>query len=632
MTKNFSAVRLAHKVVNRLRREVRDAVAFAHARMFDTRPDADDVRNAWHRHPPPADLSSCVEEWLSSRPSVGTDDAVPATEVASAVQQAERVLAGDISVYGEPCRLQLPEAWRRDPWSRRIWPAEVHFTRFKVFHPSCDGRTDIRFLWEIGRFGWALPLARAFAATGRADLARAWATFAEGFIQNNPPEFGPHWLNAMEVAIRGIQWCRALTLFFSREASLPSEWKSEKSVLAALLPSLLAHGRYIRSHLEWTSWGRTNHYIADLVGLLALGVFVPQFREAKEWKKFAVEHLASEIHVQTDADGFHAEASTAYHHFVLELYRLAAAIDRRHCVGLPPAFYERLHYMNEVDQILRGAEDRDPQIGDDDSGTLEIADCGSTSLTTLSDSRMGGLRIGDLNLGGSYALHHAGLYILRCPEFSCHVVCGPNGQQGVGGHAHNDKLSVVIRLRGKPVIIDAGTSCYSADLARRDRFRSTALHNTVGVDGEEQNALRDWRKLHDRTHARCTAWRDTPSETFFSGTHRGYHHLGVAHRRTIQLDKRHRRLVVADELEGRGVHGYDFHLHFAPGLTRKDIQLENGRVRLPGSELIFPEDLPFELIDTVCAPVYGQQIPNLCLHLHVRAHERWTFPWEFRPA
>ena len=67
-------------------------------------------------------------------------------------------------------------------------------------------------------------------------------------------------------------------------------------------------------------------------------------------------------------------------------------------------------------------------------------------------------------------------------------------------------------------------------------------------------------------------------------------------------------------------------------LTREKIHPENGRVRLPGAELIFPEDLPFELIESACSPVYGQEVPNLCLRLHVRAYEKWTLPWEFRPA
>src|SRR5207248_10997711 len=65
----------------------------------------------------------------------------------------------------------------------------------------------------------------------------------------------------------------------------------------------------------------------------------------------------------------------------------------------------------------------------------------------------------------------------------------PNGIFGKGSHTHNDKLSFVLRLDGDEVLCDSGTGCYTRDPEVRNRFRATAAHNSVLVDGEEQNTF-----------------------------------------------------------------------------------------------------------------------------------------------
>ncbi len=609
-------MRLARKIWNRLRREVRHTVVFARAKCFDTRLGPEDVLEAWHR-PSTSGMDGCLREWMEGRPrllDVKLD--LPLHEQKVMVcAEAERVMKGELEIYGESYHFALLELWFCDPKTHRLWPSNVHFTRFPIFHPSRDGSTDIRRIWEIGRFDWAFSLARAYGMTHRPLYAKVWGDYVRDFIQRNPPEFGPHWLNAMEVPIRAIQWSRALAIFFEADRVSGKVPDADILGLKEVLASLLDHGRYIRNHLEWTPHGRTNHYLADLVGLLALSVFVPQFRESHEWRSLALESLEREMGIQTAADGFHAEGSTAYHHFVIELYQLVQHMNREHGLKLSDAFHTRLIQMMETDRMIRGAEDLDPRIGDDDSGKLGVPHTGSVPQG---------------NGCSSVALRHAGIYILRSDILSCHVACGPNGQQGVGGHAHNDKLSVVIRLKGRPLIVDGGTGCYSADTRIRNRFRSTAMHNTITVNQEEQNELRDWRMLRDRTRAHAVIWKDSNEETFFEGEHFGYKHLGRIHRRVIQLDKKRGRLKVLDEIVGEGENRCDLYLHFAPELDASMVKLNANRVKLPGAELIFEMDGTLLLETSVHSPMYGVQVPNLMLHATAQASGTWTCSWECR--
>ena len=80
-----------------------------------------------------------------------------------------------------------------------------------------------------------------------------------------------------------------------------------------------------------------------------------------------------------------------------------------------------------------------------------------------------------------------GLYIFKSPHLYMTVRCGEIGQNGNGGHAHNDQLSITLRIDGKDIIVDPGTYLYTPLPERRNEFRSTTAHFTVQKDGAEQN-------------------------------------------------------------------------------------------------------------------------------------------------
>ncbi|MFW5803930.1 MAG: heparinase II/III family protein [bacterium] len=79
-----------------------------------------------------------------------------------------------------------------------------------------------------------------------------------------------------------------------------------------------------------------------------------------------------------------------------------------------------------------------------------------------------------------------GLAILSSNDFFFTFFAGPNGQNGMGGHSHNDKLSVTIYENGKWKLIDPGTAVYSSFPALRNEFRSVKKHNVpIHEDGEQ---------------------------------------------------------------------------------------------------------------------------------------------------
>lgn len=55
------------------------------------------------------------------------------------------------------------------------------------------------------------------------------------------------------------------------------------------------------------------------------------------------------------------------------------------------------------------------------------------------------------------------------------------------GHTHNDKLSIEVMVNGKYITRDTGGYIYTAAPKIRDKFRSVKAHNTICIEGQEQN-------------------------------------------------------------------------------------------------------------------------------------------------
>lgn len=106
-----------------------------------------------------------------------------------------------------------------------------------------------------------------------------------------------------------------------------------------------------------------------------------------------------------------------------------------------------------------------------------------------------------------FAYMGMGLYIWKSDRLHLIVRCGEVGQNGNGGHSHNDQLSLTLTLDGKQVIADPGSYLYTPDPVMRNKFRGTAVHFTPQpVSGIEQNEWEDGQRglfsiKKDRTNA-----------------------------------------------------------------------------------------------------------------------------------
>jgi uncharacterized heparinase superfamily protein len=484
-----------------------------------------------------------------------------------------------------PTALGAEIDWHTDFKSGYRWPAvfylDVEVTRL-------DDESDAKVPWELSRGHQLLTLARAARLFEEEQYAAEFEAQIGAWLDANPPGHGINWVNAMEVALRSVNWVWAVrTLEAWRPVSNPLRER--------IAASLQAHARHIALNLEGSPYLRSNHFLADMLGLLVLGWALPADPEAVAWFAAAQRALEREIKLQVLPDGVGFEASTSYHGLSLEMLLLGYHVGELAGRPFSLAYRARLGRMLEVSGAIRLPGGRTPLFGDGDSGRVlpagfdrppsqdEILWLGAAVLGrgrpiegppgeevawTMGVPRWAEVERRPRAPEPPAAFPVGGLYVLRGGGAQAVVRCGGVGQNGNGGHSHNDQLSYEFAT-GTPLIVDSGTYAYTFDPAARNRSRGTGAHNGVMVDAIEINPIQpdELFRLPGRARTRVESWEDDPKLSRLIASHDGYRHLegSPIHRRTFVFEKATGRLNIADVIDGRGSHEAVARIHLARG-------------------------------------------------------------------
>src|SRR5437899_4874171 len=167
----------------------------------------------------------------------------------------------------------------------------------------------------------------------------------------------------MEVALRAMNLLAAFTLF------LRSPQMNEVA-LKDLLKLFDQHGAHILRNLEFSHIATSNHYLADVTGLLWIGVMLPELAAAQQWREFALRELLHEMDKQVLADGADYEASTGYHRLKLEMFLYSFVLCHLNGIYIAEGYWKKLRAMVDYVRAYLRPDGRAPLIGDSDSGQL----------------------------------------------------------------------------------------------------------------------------------------------------------------------------------------------------------------------------------------------------------------------
>jgi hypothetical protein len=564
------------------------------------------------------------------------------------VKTAEAACAHRFDLLGSgPTDLGARLPWHTDFKSGHVYDRGAYYEDLKSALTAEFGKGwDVKVPWELSRFQHLPALGQAFWLTGERRFYEEARAQILDWIRTNRTGFGVNWTCTMDVAIRAVNWIWAYG-FFRPEILADREFGS------LFLRSLFAHGRFIASNLENTGPVRSNHYLSDLVGLLFVGVLFRGAPEADVWKGSAIAEIVSEAESQTYPDGVDYEASIAYHRLKTEMYLTALILMERSGFRLP-GLRDRVRSMVDFVAHYTRPDGTAPPIGDEDDGRLQILGeydaerrdhrhLLAVAACAYAEPRLMGLAgerweeafwffgercvemlrdaaVRTLSVVTGRLYPEAGIAVLRHKDLHAVLDAGQVGLNGFGAHAHNDTLSVVLQAAGRDLVVDPGVGAYTPDRVLRDRFRSTAAHSTVRVDGQEINPLPDRPfELPGVDAPRVVRFVSRGGFDLVEAEHRGYMRLAdpVLHRRVLLLNKKERRFVIEDHLDGRDTHRIEWFFPLAPGAEAVLADAEQGaRCRAGGVRFaIRPSLLPGGarawIADALFSPSYGRVEPSL---------------------
>lgn len=508
--------------------------------------------------------------------------------------------------------------WHLDFKSGYRWNPRTHHSRIRW--GGLPPGVDIKVPWELSR-------CMHFATLGLADLLTGESRYYEEFkkqtldwIANNPPGRGVNWVCAMDVGMRAVNWINALMLFSHR-----IEKDQDIRFLTTISESLWLHGLHVRRNLEWrgpSGPSTGNHFLADLVGLLAVGAFFRSTKKGRQWWQFSRKWIETEMRRQVLDDGCNFETSTSYHRMVMEMFLWADSITCRGDDPFGDDFRIQLGRMADFVTAYSGSSGRAAQFGDNDSGRLLWAgldngrdhryltrgDCEPEGLPNRLLLRGTlGMPAGD---GGTTGFTLGGYYFLQRPGAWVGLRAGKVWHGGC--HAHCDQLSFVLSVAGREILVDRGTGLYTPDITKRNRYRATSSHNTLSVNGWEQNGFSYERdhvfRMPDDTAAKVTRWE--PDAGIWQALHHGFARKrpGLIHEREVRMDER--SITITDKLSALLPNDrVEWFFHFAPDL---DVLLEKTRVliKLPECTVKITWNIvaEAELIDGFHSPSYGAEV------------------------
>ncbi len=446
--------------------------------------------------------------------------------------------------------LGTPVNWHAAPENDRLWQYNLHYGE------------------------WALILAYAFLIEHDTRFQSALIGLLDDWLDHNPICSSPGW-EPYPLSRRLVIWTR-LGNILTGNSWWRTFWQTR------LLPSLYQQAQVLAANLEHDM--ADNHLIANYRALAWLGMHFPQWPEAHRWRAMGLNGLRAEMRRQVLSDGVHDERSISYHTIVLqdllETWWLALQTGRSLNADMQETITKMVGFLADTqapDGTWPMVNDSVPGYPVDPRSVLLAAgvlfeqgqwieqaqDVESaypawfTGQLASPDPRT---TYTDGKAYGATVFPEAGYAVIQdASKNYLFFDAGPMSPGRIPGHGHADTLSIVLHGKGQPLIVDPGVYTYRAG-TWRDRFRSTAVHNTITVDGQDQCVFWGPFRAAYLPRARLTEWADL----YVAGMHEGYSRLPqpVVHHRRVE----HQGLGVweiQDRLEGQGAHEFVLTFQFA---------------------------------------------------------------------
>lgn len=471
---------------------------------------------------------------------------------AALIEEADEIVAGQVRLFGgPPVPLRLGFEGDLRPWTAyATGKAALPLSRAVKSRVSGAQASDIKFIWEPARFGWAFTLARAHWLTRSSArgarrqpkserYADAFWRYFERFQRGNPPCCGPNWMNGQEVAIRllALVWCAHV---FDGAVVTTTSRRS------ALIRSIAQHAARIPSTLVYARSQNNNHLLTESAALYTAGVTLGD----SSWRDLGWRWLNQALQSQISPQGEYIQHSANYHRLALQIALWVDAILRSRRRSWPSATLSALARASHwLFSMLDPVSGRVPNLGPNDGAlilplsTSAFDDYRPTVQAAARAFLRTALPPGPwdemalwLGLPASKSTAGSQAYLADHPRGRASWA-SLRATQFRSRLSHMDQLHLDLWWKGLNLAQDAGTFLYDAPHPWENPLVVTRVHNTITIDGLEQMTrggrflTLDWfpaiGKLVIPTEGQAL------SAAFAS--HNGYGRLGVRHDRLVTV-------------------------------------------------------------------------------------------------
>ncbi|MFS0836869.1 heparinase II/III family protein [Paenibacillus sp. 1P03SA] len=444
---------------------------------------------------------------------------------------------------------------------------------------------DVEWAYMLNRHAYWVDLGQAYLVTGESKYAEAFCMQLDDWLRRNPVPAGSAEASAtlawrtIEAGLRCINWIRAYECFRDYPGFTAE-------LFGRMLVSLHEHGEYIAGAFD--PWRRLSNWgVLENAGLFALGVFMPEFRNAAFWLEMSADRLRQTAALQIGRDGMHWEQSPLYHNEVFFQYMHVLHLAENNGISLYPEWISAVRRMAEANlysvkpggrQLMKGDSDDNDMRDALTAGAIQFGD-GELKYAGHDRVDLANLWLYGLSKAEAYerltpvrpeaasrAFEEAGQYVMRSgwePDaLFASMNCGPMG----GGHGHADLLHVDLCAYGRDLLMDPGRYTYSGGDEFRRYFKQGAAHNTTLVDGKEFTEYLDTWDYGRIAAPLGTRWSSGPAADYAEGSHDGYLHLAdpvIPKRRLIFVKPGY--WLLADSFRCKDAHRFEQRFHFAPG-------------------------------------------------------------------
>jgi hypothetical protein len=466
---------------------------------------------------------------------IGQFPEVTLGQINRTLSNADEILQSKIRLFGGP----------PVPLDLDAGASPLHWTKLERI--PTEG--DIKLIWEPGRFGWAITLARAYAFSGESKYAREFWDKTLHFLEVHPPNLGRQWQSAQEVAIR------LMALVFC-DRVLASSPKSTLANRQRLWQAVAEHAQRIPPTLVYARAQNNNHLSSEAAGLYTAGIYLADHPEAAHWKALGWRWLNWGFQHQINEFGTYVQNSTNYHRLMLQLALFTDWLRRDSGEpDWPGATRERFaaaaSWLWALTDPQTGAV---PNLGANDGAYIfPLTSQPFNDFRPVVNAAARAFlekTIPKFNLQNEMSAWFGLTEQRESEEKQPQAQDVPRVESGPGRaflHAahfndrpsHADQLHVDLWWQGVNVARDAGTYLYNAVLPWDNALATAFVHNTLTLDGQDQ-MVRAGRFLWlDWAQAKILI-QEVDEEGDIRrivAEHNGYRHLGAVHQRTLEATR-----------------------------------------------------------------------------------------------